>query len=102
MRKEPIILKWIEKCKTYEKEIDRQSMYDIMLAIRQGFNEDNQISSIMVEYIPKLITIEINKDRNEQLEVPMICCINEDAVKVIKIIRHHKIIWEILNKYCTK
>ena len=102
MRKEPIILKWIEKGKVGEKEIDRQAMYDIMLAIKQGFDDDNEISSIMVEYIPKLITIEINKDRNEQLEVPMICCINEDAVKVVKIIRHHKIIWSILNKYCTE
>lgn len=102
MRKEPIILKWIEKGKVCEKEIDRQAMYDIMLAIKQGFDDDNEISSIMVEYIPKLITIEINKDRNEQLEVPMICCINEDAVKVVKIIRHHKIIWSILNKYCTE
>lgn len=102
MKKEPIILRWTEKEQVHEKKIDRQSMYNLMYAIKQGFNDDNQISTILVEDIPKLVSIEINKDRNNQLEVPMINCIKEDGEEVIKIIRHHKIIWSILNKYCTE
>jgi len=102
MKRESIILRWIENKEKHEKEIDRQLMFNLMEAIKNGFDDDNQISSIMVELIPDLVSIEINRDRNEQLAVPMICCVKEDEEIVVKIIRHHKIIWGILDKYCTE
>lgn len=50
--------------------------------------------------IPNLISILINKDRNEQKDVPSIYCKGENYEKVIDIKRYHKIIWWILNQYC--
>ncbi len=102
MRKDPIILKWKENEQLHEKKIDRQSLYKIMYAIKQGFDDDNQISSILVEYIPELVSIEINKDRNEQLNIPAVNCVTNEGEDLIYILRHHKIIWSILNRYCTE
>lgn len=103
MRNEPIILNWKEAGKEHKKTIDRHQMSELMIAIKNGFDDDNEISSIMVEIIPELVSIRIDKDRNEQLEVPIIVCyLQDNEEKVINIKRHHKIIWSILNKYCTE
>ena len=71
-----------------------------MYSIKKGFDDDNRISSELVKIIPDLISIQINKDRNDQIDVPIICCKTSKEEKIIHIIRHHKIIWAILNKYC--
>ena len=102
MKKEPIILEWIEKGEKNKKEINRQEFYDLMEGIKNAFSDDNQISSILVELIPELISISINKDRNEQKDVPSIHCVGETQEREIDIIRYHKIIWAILNRYCVQ
>lgn len=102
MKTEPIILKWTEKGKEHIKEIDRKEFLNLMEGIKKAFSDDNQISTILVELIPELISISINKDRNEQKDVPSIFCVCERSEKVIDIIRYHKIIWAILNRYCME
>lgn len=102
MKKEPIILEWIENGEKKKKEINRKEFFDLMESIKNAFIEDNQISSILVDLIPELIMISINRDRNEQKDVPSIYCLCETGGKVIDIIRYHKIIWSILNRYCTE
>lgn len=100
MKKEPIILEWTQKGKSNKKEINRQELLNLMESIKKAFSDDNQLSSILVELIPNLVLISINKDRNEQKDVPSIHCVCEKGEKEIDIKRYHKIIWSILNHYC--
>ena len=100
MKKETINLQWIEKEKRYEKEISRQDIIDIMKSLKNGFDENNEISKKMCEVLPTTVSIMINKDRNEQLDVPMISLKVGENTYVLEIRRNHKIIWGILNEYC--
>ncbi len=99
---EKIKLKWIEKGKLYEKELGRAELMSLFYGLCQGFAEDNEISKKLLNLIPDVEWIKINKDHNETQEVPCITYKVNDTVGVMKIIRHHKIVWAILNKYCTQ
>ena len=102
MKKETISLQWIEKEKMYEREISRQDIIDIMKSLKNGFDENNEISKKMCEVLPKTVSIMINKDRNEQLDIPMISLKVGENTYVLEIRRKHKIIWGILNEYCKE
>ena len=102
MKKETINLQWIEKEKMYEREISRQYIIDIMKSLKNGFDENNEISKKMCEVLPKTVSIMINKDRNEQLDIPMISLKVGENTYVLEIRRNHKIIWGILNEYCKE
>lgn len=102
MKKETINLQWIEKEKMYEREISRQDIIDIMKSLKNGFDENNEISKKMCEVLPKTVSIMINKDRNEQLDIPMISLKVGENTYVLEIRRNHKIIWGILNEYCKE
>ena len=102
MKKETINLQWIEKEKMYEREISRQDIIDIMKSLKNGFDENNEISKKMCEVLPKTVSIMINKDRNEQLDIPMISLKVGENTYVLDIRRNHKIIWGILNEYCKE
>lgn len=102
MKKETINLQWIEKEKRYEKEISRQDIIDIMKSLKNGFDENNEISKKMCEVLPTTVSIMINKDRNEQLDIPMISLKVGENTYVLEIRRNHKIIWGILNEYCKE
>ena len=73
-----------------------------MESVKRAFSDDNEISSILVELIPNLDLILINKDRNNQKDIPSIHCVGEKGEKEIDIRRYHKIIWAILNRYCVE
>ena len=102
MKKETINLQWIEKEKMYEREISRKYIIDIMKSLKNGFDENNEISKKMCEVLPKTVSIMINKDRNEQLDIPMISLKVGENTYVLEIRRNHKIIWGILNEYCKE
>lgn len=102
MKKETINLQWIEKEKRYEKEISRQDIIDIMKSLKNGFDENNEISKKMCEVLPTTVSIMINKDRNEQLDIPMISLKVGENTYVLEVRRNHKIIWGILNEYCKE
>lgn len=99
---EPIIAKSIKKGKLYKTEVDREKFLKIMESIRDGFQEDNEISTIFCKIIPEISEILINEDRNKNLDVPFVTYEIGGEKKVLKIIRHHKIIWAILNVYCEE
>ncbi len=73
-----------------------------MDSIRKAFDDDNQISTALTKVIPKTNSITINKDRNEQKDIPTIYYEVGGCEKAIDIIRYHKVIWAILNRYCTE
>lgn len=100
MKNEEIIFIWKGNGKEHIKEIERQEFYELMESIKKSFSDDNEISSKLVEIIPKLVSITINKDRNSQKDIPFISCECDDGSQVIEIKRYHKIIWAILDKYC--
>ena len=99
MRKDDLELNWLSKGKGYVKEVDRQAMYDVMDSIAKAFGHDNEISTVLCKVIPDADWIFIDKDLNETKDIPFINCKVNGEVKVIEIIRHHKIIWSILNGY---
>lgn len=100
MRKDKIIFICKEKGNLKTKEVDRQLLYDLMEAIKNSFSEDNEISTKLLSYIPNLEIIEINKDRNEQRDVPFIVCKMQDKKEiVVEIKKCHDVMWSILNKY---
>ena len=99
MKNEPIILKWREKGEDYEKEINRQELFNIMDSIRKGFSDDNAISTAFCESIPDVVTIFINKDRNAEIDTPFIFFECEERKKALDIIRYHKVIWSIIDRY---
>ena len=99
MSNKGILLKWKNKGKEYEKEIDRQALLDVMSSIAKAFDNDNQISKKLCEIIPVTEWISINKEMNETREIPFIECMVAGKLEIIKIIRHHKIIWSILDGY---
>jgi len=104
MKQNIIVLQWKEKGKEFTRNISKEELINLMISIKTVFYSDNEISSIMVNTLPKVNRIEINKDRNEQLDMPFICCICDDGEKeLVKINRaHHSIIWGIFNKLCRE
>lgn len=104
MQRKKIDFVWIENGERHEKKIDREKLFETMDGIRKGFSDDNQISSKFCELIPEMISISINKDQNANKDVPMVFCemVGETQDEIIEIIRHHKIIWSILDYYCKE
>lgn len=100
MKKEGIIFIWKQNRKEYIKEIDRKEFYELMKSIKKSFSDEYKISSKLVEIIPALISITIDKDRNSQKDTPFITCECSNGSEIIMIRRCHKNIWPILDKYC--
>lgn len=91
-----------EKGKEYENEVDREIFKDLMEAVKASFDWDNEISTKILEYIPNLECIEIDRDRNAQRDVPFIICTMQNNKKeMVEIRKCHEIMWSILNKYTT-
>lgn len=97
---ERINLQWIEQGEFHKKKISRDGIINIMKSLKNGFDENNCVSTQLCETLPKTISIHINKDRNKELDVPKIICQMSDGCKGIDIMRNHKIIWGILDEYC--
>lgn len=98
---EKMNLRWCEKGAINEKEIAREQFINIMKSLKDGFGDNNEISKKLCKFLPEVQTIFINKDRNDELDIPTIVLYFEDnAHKIIEIRRNHKIIWGVLNEYC--
>ena len=104
MKNTRIDFQWIAGGKEYNKILDRQKMYSIFNGLAEGYAEDeNEISTKMVnDIIPNADKIAINKDYNETQDIPMISYEIDRNTKVLKIKRCHKIVWAILDRYCTE
>lgn len=97
-----ITLKWKEKEGDFRKELDRQEVLEVFRGLVKGFSDDNEISKQLVEIIPEVDEIHINRFYNSIQDVPLITYYINGKENVLKIIRYHKIVWSILDKYCTE
>lgn len=96
-----IRLKWISKGEKHEKMLNREEVMAVFEGLVKGFTDDNEISEKLLKIIPKAEWLKINQDHNDTQEIPCITYGLNGSVYVLKIIRYHKIVWSILNKYCT-
>ena len=97
---ETINLQWVENGEFYKKDISRNDIINIMKSLKNGFDENNCISTQLCEVLPNTSSIHIDKDRNRDLDVPKIICQMADGCKGIDIMRNHRIIWGIFDEYC--
>lgn len=104
MKNTRIDFQWKEGGKKHSRKLDRQKLYSIFKGLAEGYaGDDNEISTKMVnEIIPYADKISINRDYNETQDTPMISYKTDRSTKVLKIKRCHKIIWAILDRYCTE
>lgn len=103
MKSTQIDFVWIEDGKGHGKKLERKDLYAVFNGLAEGFQDDNQISKKMIEeIIPVADSILINKDLNSVQDVPVISYQVDGQTKLLKIIRYHKIVWTILDKYCTE
>lgn len=103
MKGTKIDFQWIEKGKEHHKLLNRQDLYVVFEGLAKGFEDDNEISKVFIKrIIPYADKIIIDKDYNSTQTIPFIVYQKGDIKNVLKIIRYHKIVWAILNKYCTE
>ncbi len=103
MKKTTITFSWIEKSMRYQKQLRRDEVYAIFDGLVKGYasSDNNEISKKLIEIIPEVDEIVINKDHNETQDVPFIVYYMDGGeVHILKIKNHHKIVWTILNEYC--
>lgn len=97
-----IMLKWMEKGKKNQKKLDRKEVGVVFKGLALGFSDDNEISKKLLEILPEVDEIFLNKDSNETQDVPYIAYYINGKENILKIKRYHKVVWSILEKYCTK
>lgn len=97
----PIIFSWREESGEWKvKLVERSTFIKLITGIKDGFTDNNEISSKLAEILPNVIQIEIDKKRNfENPESPKIECFTENGVETIVIQNTHRIIWGIFNEY---
>lgn len=96
-----IKLKWISKGEKHEKMLNREEVLAVFQGLVKGFVEDNEISEKMVKILPEVDWLKIDQDHNDTQEIPCLIYSVNGSIGILKIIRYHKIVWSILNKYCT-
>ena len=97
-----ISLEWITKGEEHHKELVRDELNVVFEGLIRGFQDDNEISKRFVSDIIQFAkTIRINQDVNETQDIPFITYEGEH-LNLLKIPRCHKIVWAILDKYCTE
>lgn len=99
--KSKIKISWTREGVFHEKIIEKEPFLTLMESLKKGFPDENETSKKFVTIIPELIEMRINFDINETRSIPMVqySTISE-KIGVISIIRHHKIMWAILEGYC--
>ncbi len=101
MKDTNIILNWFENGKRTEKEINRESVMAVFEGLKEGFDGNNEISRKLLDVLPNVDEITINKDYIETQDVPSIAYSIDGSHELLKIMRCHKIVWAILDKHCS-
>lgn len=100
--KNVITLKWVEKGQKHVKQANRQEMLEKFQMLVRDYQDNNEISIKLTKIIPTAKEIRINKDYNATQEIPCITYVINEAVGILKILRHHKIVWSVLHEYCKE
>lgn len=99
--KETISLKWIRNGELGVCEVNRQEFLQRFQELVKNYPDNNEISQKLVKIIPHATQIKINYDINQTQDTPVITYrIHNDVLGILKILRHHKIVWNTLNEYC--
>lgn len=98
--KNVIELKWIEGGQKYVKQVNRQEILEKFQVLVKNYQDNNEISRKLTKIIPTAEEIRINEDYNSTQEIPCITYQINEVVGILKIRRHHKIVWGILHEYC--
>ena len=103
MEKNTIILRWKENGSYYQRELDKKVLNDYMDSTSRLFYYNNEISSKVLEVLKRTVAIEINKDRNSDMQQPIVDFILDDGTeKCIEINRKHTIMCDVFNQLCVK
>lgn len=101
--KETIRLKYVVKGTTYYGKINREQFIQHMAGIAKMFEDNNEISTKLVQLLPNIVYIKINQDLNDTQDVPYIIYGSVDKkTNVLRIRRNHRIIWAFLQRYCDE
>ena len=101
--RETISFRWIKNGELGGREVSRVEMLSKFQELVKDYPDNNEIAIKMTEIIPKVTQIKINFDLNKSQDVPCIAYkVDNEVVGILKILRHHKIVWGILNKYCQE
>ena len=100
--KNVITLRWIEKGQKHVKQVNRREMLEKFQMLVRDYQDNNEISIKLTKIIPTAKEIQINKDYNLTQEIPCITYLINEVTGILKILRHHKIVWSVLHEYCKE
>ena len=106
MKSTAFIFAWKENGKVYQKEINRADFFAMFDGLAKGYknmgDNANEISKKLANIIPEVDRIFIDMDNNETQDVPSVQYLIKGKDQLLKIRRRHRIVWSILNDYCTE
>lgn len=94
------ILKWTDDGEEQRISVNRETFQDLMEAIRTHFYWDNVILTELIKIVSKATTVEINMDKNRDLDIPVVNYEINDRKGKISIPENQKIIWVIFEECC--
>lgn len=102
MKDTSINLIWYLNGKKNTKKMERKAMMAVFSGLKNGFEENNEISRKLLDIIPKVEEIVIDYEQNSSKDIPGIAySIDKDTYEFLNIMRCHKIVWAILDSYCS-
>ena len=97
-----IKLEWKQDGKEYSKEISDKDISYYMEGFKKGFETDNEASTRIMDVLPRVEMIRIDKDNNKTAIDPFIYYEDECGHSdIIKIRRRNKLVWFVLNELCS-
>ena len=92
-------LKWVSLGKAGQKFLDREEVLKVFEGLKNDYTDNNTISKKLLEILPELEWIKIDKDINATQKVPFITYGMYGKTGFLKIPRYHRIVWGILLRY---
>ncbi len=99
--KDRIKLEYVINDGMHVGSIDREEFLQNMEYLVEAFPHNNEIATKLVELIPNMTCIRVDKILNDTQDVPFIWYQTAQKDGIIKILRYHSIIWGFLQHYCN-
>lgn len=98
MKNSKIFMERISEGKRFQNAVDRNETIKYFTWLKEQFPNDNEISKKLLTILYEVDCIYINDDENANHDVPFIEVVTNEEKNIIKIIRHHKIVWTKLRE----
>lgn len=98
MKNSKIFIERIFEGKRFQNDVDRKEIIKYFTWLKDRFPDDNEISKKLLTVLDEVDCIYMNDDENANREVPFIEVVTNEERNIIKIIRHHKIVWTKLRE----